>query len=71
MEAAYKKLEEHFPGGVDQVRAVEMKWSDLKIIHSILQDVMNQMGPTITSEHAQAAIKSFFGEGYCGDANAN
>lgn len=70
MEEAYKKLEALFPGAVDEAPE-EMKWSDLKIIHSMLLDVKEQTGPEITSEIAQATIKNFFGEGYCGDASSN
>ena len=70
MKEAYKKLEALFPGAVDKAPD-EIKWSDLKIIHSMLQDAKEETAPAITSEIAQAAIKNFFGEGYCGDGSAN
>jgi hypothetical protein len=62
MEGAYKKLEEHLPSAVDEVMAVEKKWSDLKIIHSILQDVKDESGSTITSADAAKAVEIFLGE---------
>lgn len=70
MEENFTQLEKRFCDAVSALEAVE-KWSDLKIIHSILQDAKDQSGPRITSEIAQAAIRRFFGEGYCDDAALN
>lgn len=62
MEEAYKKLEALFPGAVDEAPE-EIKWSDLKIIHSMLQDVKDETGMEITSAHAQMAVQRLTGEG--------
>lgn len=71
MEGAYGKLEEHLPSAVEEVMTVDKKWSDVKIIHSMLQDVRDESGPVITSEMADAALKKFFGEGYCDEPGQN